>query len=66
MTTKWFTFGQGHRHEIDGRVFDKDTVLEITAADPEQVMWDTFGGKWAFMYDKPPDMQFFPKGIVKL
>lgn len=64
--TAWFTFGQAHRHNINGTIFDKDTVVEITAVDPRQVMFDTFKNKWSMHYDEPPDMQHFHKGIIKL
>jgi hypothetical protein len=66
MSTAWFTFGQSHYHNIRGVVLNRDTVLEITAPDPRQAMFDTFGNKWSMRYDQPPDMRHFPKGIVKL
>lgn len=64
--TSYFTFGQCHYHNIDGRVFDKDTVVKITADDPREVMFKTFGHKWSMQYDNPPNMDHFPGGIIEL
>lgn len=65
LKTSYFTFGQVHVHSVNGRTFDKDTVVKITAEDPRQVMFDTFGNKWGFEYDQPPDMRLFGE-IVEL
>jgi hypothetical protein len=66
MTTNYFTFGFGHVHEVNGFIYDKDIVVKITADDPRQKMFDTFGRKWAMQYDTPPDMNYFPRGIKEL
>lgn len=66
MITQYFTFGQAHRHVVGGIIFDKDCVVEITADDPRQVMFYTFGNKWSMQYDTPPDMSHFSGGIIKL
>lgn len=66
--TAWFTFGQSHAHSVNGFTFDKDVVVEITVPhnDPSQVMFATFGDKWAMQYNEKPDMRFYPRGIKKL
>jgi hypothetical protein len=64
--TAWFTFGQDHVHVVARQRFDKDTVVMITADDPREVMFKTFGEKWAMQYDTEPDMSFYPKGILTL
>ena len=49
----YFTFGQDHRHEISGMVFDKDCVVEIektTVQEAREKMFKLFGDKWSFMY----------------
>lgn len=68
MKTAWFTFGQAHAHSVNGKTFDRNCVVEITAEDPRQVMFDTFQNKWAFEYDKLEDvhLEHFPRGIIKL
>lgn len=66
MKTAYFTFGQAHHHVVNNIDFNRNTVVEITADDPRQVMFDTFGNKWSMQYDQPPDMRHFPGGIVKL
>ncbi len=54
-STSWFSFGYDHRHEIDGRVFDRNVIAKIMAPDPRLVMNAVFGQKWAFEYTSPPD-----------
>lgn len=66
LTTRYFTFGFDHAHAVDGFTYDKDIVVRITAPDPRAVMFETFGMQWSFMYDHPPDMKFFPRGIKEL
>ena len=66
MKTQWFTFGRSHAHQHGKHLLNKDTVVEITAEDPRAKMFELFGNKWSMQYDKPPDMQHFPKGIIKL
>jgi hypothetical protein len=65
MKTSWFTFGQSHAHSVNGRTFDKDTVVKITADDPRKVMFEHFGNKWGHEYDREPDMTLFDE-IVEL
>lgn len=65
--TSYFTFGQAHVHSVNGKTFDKDCVVKITAGDPRQIMFDTFGAKWAMQYDEsPPKMEFYPRGIFEI
>lgn len=66
MKTAWFTFGQVHVHSVNGITFDKDIVVEITAEDPRARMIEHFGMVWGFEYDKKPNMEYYPRGIVKL
>lgn len=53
--TQWFSFGFSHRHEVAGQVFDKDTIVRITAIDPRSVMSQVFGFAWSFPYHQRPD-----------
>lgn len=66
MKKAYFTFGQTHVHSVNGITFDKDCVVEIEAEDPRAKMLETFGPKWGFEYDEPPDLRHFPRGIIKL
>lgn len=66
MTTAYFTFGQTHAHSVNGITWDKDCVVKITADDPSEVMFATFGVKWAMQYSEPPNMEHFPRGIFEL
>jgi hypothetical protein len=66
MTTAYFTFGQTHTHSVNGKTFDKDCMVKITADDPRQVMFDTFGQQWALQYDSPEHLDLYPRGIIEL
>ena len=66
METAYFTFGQCHFHKIDDKIFDKDSVVKITSEDPRTKMFELFGSKWAMQYDEPPNMEYFPRGIIEL
>lgn len=65
MKTGYFTFGQEHVHSHNGNLLDKNCVLKIEAEDPRNVMFETFGRKWAGHYDEMPDMRFFPRGVFE-
>ena len=67
----YFTFGQDHRHEISGMVFDKDCVVEIektTVQEAREKMFKLFGDKWSFMYMdlESVRMEYYIRGIIKL
>jgi hypothetical protein len=64
--TEFFTFGEGHCHEINGTVYDKDVILKITANDPRAVMFGLFGVEWSMCYTQPPDAKFYPRGTIEL
>lgn len=66
LITQYFTFGQSHVHSVDGRTFDKDTVVKITHEDPRSEMFRLFGVRWSMQYDEPPRMDLFPGGIVEV
>ncbi len=66
MTTSYFTFGQAHRHEINGIVFDKDCVVKITGEEPRGVMFGLFGRQWSMEYFTTPDMKHYPRGIIEI
>lgn len=66
----YITFGQVHVHSVNGKTFDKDCVALIECTDEEQgreQAFALFGGKFCFSYpDTPPDMQYFPRGIINI
>jgi len=66
MKTSFFTFGQDHVHRVNGFTFDCDVVVKITAEDPRQVMFDTFGPAWSMQYDTCPGLDHFPRGVKDL
>lgn len=65
----YFTFGQIHTHSFNGKTLDKDYVVEMetkTHVEARKKMFELFGQKWSNQYDKKPNMNFFPKGIIKI
>lgn len=58
------TFGQTHKHVIDGVIYDKDTVVKLESENPEEKMIEMFGYNWSHIYDELPDMKYYPRGIV--
>lgn len=71
MKAFYFTFGQGHAHDVNGHWFDKDQVVQIEAADysaARKVMFDTFGDKWAFQYDdiEKVHIEYYRLGVVDI
>lgn len=67
-TTRWFTFGSGQAHRINGFTYDPDIVVEITAPDPRAVMEQWFGMKWSMEYGSLDDvgMEWYPRGVKVL
>ena len=69
MKKYYFTFGQTHVHSINGKTFDKDCVVEIEADGSDKArtkMFEVFGPKWAMQYDELPNMEFYPRGRMKI
>ena len=69
MNKYYFTFGQSHAHAYGGITYDKDCVIEIEAessGEARERMFNAFGKKWSMEYDKLPNMDYFPRGIIKL
>ena len=76
MTNTYVTFGQSHRHEINGDVFDKDCVAQIEhkkTKNGRELAFKYFGPKFCFEYTQRefdhhvgPNMGFFPRGLVKV
>ncbi len=68
MAKHYFTFGQSHTHRYGEVTLDCDGVVEIESDNPakaRELMFETFGQKWAFQYTERtylPD--YFPRGVV--
>lgn len=72
MNNYYISFGQGHRHEFNGMILDKDCLLLVQAESWEvarQGLIRLFGQKWSNAY-QPPEMKLvlssFPRGIVNM
>lgn len=55
MPSSYFSFGFDHVHRVDGRTYDVDTVVRVTAPDPRGVMQEMFGREWGAQYDDVPE-----------
>jgi len=70
MARTYVTFGQIHRHEIDGVVYDKDCVAVIHCNDPihgRELAFEYFGNKFCFEYPEAywqGRMDHFPRGYI--
>lgn len=65
----YITFGQIHAHSVEGKTLDKDCVAEIEATDlsaGHAKAMDWFKGKFHNCTELPPDMSYFPRGIIKI
>jgi hypothetical protein len=67
------TFGQAHRHEINGEIFDKDCVAVIDCDGPDdgrKKAFEIFGRKFCFEYFDSEvdriDMEYFPRGFIEI
>lgn len=69
MQKFYVSFGQTHAHAIAGKTFDRNCIAVITAKDYQEareIAFEAFGGIFCFIYEKEPDMQFFPRGFINL
>lgn len=71
MKTFFFTFGQAHRHVIDGLTLDKDVVLQVYADDynaARQTVTRLVGVEWSMQYEDIKDVgiEHYPRGVATL
>ena len=68
MPNYYITFGQDHRHERLGEVFDRNCVMRVkgepSELDARGLAFRLFGSVWSFSYRKEPNMDFFPRGFI--
>ena len=71
MPKFYFTCGQKHSHTINGKTWDKDSVLEVIAEKENnaiEVVFSLVGPQWAFCYTEEvmTDEEiktYYPNGI---
>lgn len=69
MPKFYITLGQAHKHMIDHKIWDKDSVLEIKAEDVGQAA-DYASAQleksWAMCTsEEEHDPSMYPKGVIK-
>ena len=66
----YVTFGQVHVHRVNNKTFDCDSVACIEANSAEEgrkLAFEYFGDKFHnTYYGTPPDMSYFPRGIISV
>lgn len=69
----YITFGQVHRHEINGKLYDKDCVAVIegeSASKNRDKAFEVFGRKFCFEYPEhccnESRMIYFPRGYINV
>ena len=70
MSTYFFTCGQSHTHKVNGKTWDKDSVLQVNAKNEDlarEKVFSLFGAKWSmcYGYDDFP-MEYYPNGICAI
>jgi hypothetical protein len=72
MITQYFTFGQNHLHRVNGKTFDCDCVVKISAENAKACrdkMFDVFGRRWSMQYDDMPQEmldKYYPRGLFEI
>jgi len=69
----FITFGQGHIHKINNKVFDKNCVAVIESSSAEKgrkKAFKIFNTKFCMEYPENTfnhaDMKFFPRGFIEV
>lgn len=65
----YITFGQEYVHKWGNKILDKDCVAELEAESENEArewLFDTFDGKFFTTYKTLPNMDYFPRGVIKL
>jgi len=67
MSTYFFTCGQSHQHRVNGKIWDKDSVLQVNAKTEGLArikVFSIFGDKWSMVYG-PDDisMEYYKNGV---
>lgn len=69
----YVSMGQVHRHEINGKVIDKDSIAVINCtdyADGRRIAFELFGDKFCFTYSEEQlsekCMCHFPRGKIEV
>ncbi len=69
----YITFGQDHRHVINGVIYDRDCVAVIESENEKtgrEKAFELFGNKFCFEYPeryfKTDNMMHFPRGLIKV
>lgn len=65
----WITMGQAHIHKLNGIIVDKNVVVELEARNMGEAIergYKLFGAKFADVYEKKPNMAYYPGGVFIL
>lgn len=67
----YISFGQDHRHDINGVIFDKDCIAAIeceTSSEGRDIAFKVFGPKFCFQYDnlESVGLHRYHRGVIEL
>jgi len=65
----YISFGQVHTHSINGITIDKDCIVELeseTKRGAHEKAMEIFDGVFHNVYEKLPNMDYFPRGVIKI
>jgi len=72
MMDLYVSFGQSHKHTINGATLDRDSIAKVTGdnfTDCRKKCHRLFGDKFCFTYDWDDikdKMHYFPRGIINV
>ncbi len=69
MKKFYISFGQTHVHSRGGRTYDRNCIAQIEAENHRKahdLAMLIFDGVFHNVYDELPNMEYFPRGIIKV
>jgi hypothetical protein len=70
MGTYFFTCGQSHSHRVSGKIWNKDSVLQVNAKNQDlarEKVFSLFGAEWSMCYGYDDiSMEYYPNGICAI
>lgn len=70
MSTYFFTCGQSHSHNVNGKIWNKDSVLQVNAKNENaarEKVFSLFGAKWSMCYGYDDiSMEYYPNGVCAI
>lgn len=65
----YITFGQIHAHRVNGKTLDRDCVAVLNAENLDEghaMAMELFDAKFHQSLSSPPNMMFYPRGLIEI